>query len=529
MARFRRGAKPEKDPRPVAVDDFIYDTPSDAAGPAAGGSDAPQSETPEEAIRRLRGRPESEPSSSPSSAENSSPTESILSENDPLESAPSESDGIPVVPNKRKVYSSGYILDDNLQPVGREKRPHPVLRGVILAGITLVLLFTAGSYILSRIIPGFSILSAPENAVSTVFTPVQSFFSGITESVAGYFRTLKLRSNIEAEYNALRAENEQLVYKAMLADELQQTLSQYEDLSDEIAANAAMRPIVATVIGRSDANYFSTMTINKGTDDGVEDYMAVTISGALVGYTESTQAHKSTVRTVIDSNASIAAIIQSSRDQGTVRGTLGIDGTPLCRMYYLPDENLPRPGDLVVTSGVGLSFPKGIPIGVVRESTRGMDANKQYIVLEPQVDFQHLEYVIVLRYKPQAEAVEGRENGRTSVELVPLESARPSPEVPKIAASLFDSPTPPPEGSATEESASEETPSPTPEPTETPSPKPTAASPAETEQVPEETPLEYQSVNLHADPTPTPTPTPGPTATPYFTPDPADMTFEEDD
>ena len=500
MARFRRTPKPEKDPRPVVVNDFIYDTPSaDAA------SEESRSETPEEAIRKLRGRGEDPAPPSAPSQEASSP-EAPSAESAPADT-PEDPDVIPAKPNKRKVYSSGYMLDDNLQPIGRERKRHPALRIAVLTLITLVLLVTAGSYILHRIIPDFKILGAPEDAVSNVFTPVQSFFSGITESVAGYFRSMKLRANIEAEYNALRAENEQLVYKAMLADELQQTLSQYEDLSDEIAANANMRPIVATVIGRSDANYFSTMTINKGTDDGVEDYMAVTISGALVGYTENTQAGKATVRTVIDSDASIAAIIQSSRDQGTVRGTL----------------DLPRPGDLVVTSGVGLSFPKGIPIGVVRESTRGMDANKQYIVLEPTVDFQHLEYVIVLRYKPQAEEVSGRENGRTSVQLVPLESARPSPEVPQIASSLFDEPT------AEAEAAAKETPTPTPEPTETPSPTPTVA-PVETgEPGPEETPLEYQVVNLHGEPTPTPSPTPGPTATPYFTPDPASMTFEEDE
>ena len=496
MAKLHRGKTSENDPRPVAVDDFIYDNPDDT-------SDTPVSDTPDEAIRKLRGR-----------------TESAASD----ESSDPEKIGIElnrIKPNKRKVYSSGVILDDNLQPIGREKRSHPVLRGFILTLITLVLLMTAGSYILHRLIPDAGILNIPEDTVSAVFTPVQTLFSNITESVAGYFRSMKLRSNIEAEYNALRAENEQLVYKAMLADELQQTLSQYEDLSDEIAANANMRPIVATVIGKSDANYFSTMTINKGTEDGVEDYMAVTISGALVGYTENTQAHKATVRTVIDSNASIAALIQSSRDQGTVRGTLGVDGTPLCRMYYLPDDNLPRPGDLVVTSGVGMSFPKGIPIGVVRESTRGMDANKQYIVLEPQVDFQHLEYVIVLRYKPQAEAIEGRENGRTNIELVPLESARPSPEVPQIASSLFDSPTP--------ETSSEVqlTPSPSPEPSETPTPSPTPAPTAQPS--PDETIFEYQVVNLHGDPTPTPSPTPGPTATPYFTPDPNDMIFEEDE
>ena len=497
MARPRRGQRSEKDSRPVATDDFIYEQTEEDSVTVS-------SDTPEEAVRKLRVRNGKDPDSSVPEDENTYPDE-----NRP-------------VPNKRKVYSSGVILDDNLEPVGKVRyRSHPVLRRIILVIITLVLLVTAGAYILHRIVPGTAVLGAPENAVSSIMTPIQTFFSGITESIAGYFRSMKLRSNIETEYNALRAENEQLVYKAMLADELQQTLLQYEDLSDEIRANQEMKPVVATVVGRSDANYFSTLTINKGKDDGVEDYMAVTISGALVGYTENTKKNEATVRTIIDSNASIAAIIQSSRDQGTVRGTLGIDGTPMCRMYYLPDDNLPRPGDLVVTSGVGMSFPKGIPIGEVRESTRGMDANKQYIVIEPKVDFQHLEYVIVLRYKPRAEAIEGRENGRTYVELVPLESARPSPVVPQIAASLFDSPTPDPV------SSSQITPSPTPEPSETPTMTPTPTlTPTIT---PEETILEYQAVNLHGDPTPTPSPTPGPTATPYFTPDPNDMTFEEDE
>lgn len=497
MARPRRGQRSEKDSRPVATDDFIYEQTEEDSVTVS-------SDTPEEAVRKLRVRNDKDPYSSVPEDENTYPDE-----NRP-------------VPNKRKVYSSGVILDDNLEPVGKVRyRSHPVLRRIILVIITLVLLVTAGAYILHRIVPGTAVLGAPENAVSSIMTPIQTFFSGITESIAGYFRSMKLRSNIETEYNALRAENEQLVYKAMLADELQQTLLQYEDLSDEIRANQEMKPVVATVVGRSDANYFSTLTINKGKDDGVEDYMAVTISGALVGYTENTKKNEATVRTIIDSNASIAAIIQSSRDQGTVRGTLGIDGTPMCRMYYLPDDNLPRPGDLVVTSGVGMSFPKGIPIGEIRESTRGMDANKQYIVIEPKVDFQHLEYVIVLRYKPRAEAIEGRENGRTYVELVPLESARPSPVVPQIAASLFDSPTPDPV------SSSQITPSPTPEPSETPTMTPT---PTLTPTInPEETILEYQAVNLHGDPTPTPSPTPGPTATPYFTPDPNDMTFEEDE
>lgn len=540
MAARKRNRRKNEDNRPVVTDDFIYDDPEgmapagdSAAEDGPGGDRSVTSDTPEEAIRKLRGR---------------KPAVSARSKDEP-ESA--EEDSAPEAEGgeKRKVYSSGIMLDDDLQPIEEDKprrsrKRHPVIRGIILGLVTVLLLSVIASYIFHRVAPNVPYLGLPENVVGNVVTPVQDFFSGLTETVFGYFRTLKLRANLENEYNALRAENEQLVYKAMLADELQQTLSQYEDLSDEISANINMKPIVCTVIGKSDSSYFSTLTINKGTADGVEDYMAVTISGALVGYTESTQAHKSTVRTVIDSDASIAALIQSSRDQGTVRGTLGVDGTPLCRMYYLPDDNLPRPGDLVVTSGVGMSFPKGIPIGVVRESTRGMDANKQYIVLEPQVDFQHLEYVIVLRYKPEAEAIEGRENGRTNVELVPLESARPSPVVPEIASSLFESQTtaPPasgeegeePEeegqegdilgGNAVEGVEQEDTPTPAPTDTLTPDPVPETTPDAG----PAVTPLEYVVVNPQGEPTPTPTPSPAPTATPYFTPDPEDMIFEED-
>ena len=335
MSPRKRQDRKSEDRRPVVTDDFIYDDPDSVVNPSE--ESEPASDTPEEAIRKLRRKKaDSVPEDAPgeSAAEPSSDDDATESE-------------------KPAVYSSGIMLDENLQPVypsgKKPRRAHPVIRGIILTVITLVLILAVASYIFHRISPSTPGLGVPENAIGSAVTPVQNFFSGLTEAVFGYFRSMKLRANIEAEYNALRAENEQLVYKAMLADELQNTLSTYEDLSAEIKANQEMRPIICTVIGKSDSNYFSTLTINKGSADGVEDYMAVTISGALVGYTESVQAHKATVRTIIDSDASIAALIQSSRDQGTVRGTLGIDGTPMCRMYYLPDDNLPRPVDLVVT------------------------------------------------------------------------------------------------------------------------------------------------------------------------------------
>ncbi len=313
-----------------------------------------------------------------------------------------------------------------------DTRAKRMMRTVLTWAVIIVLLGLAGSHMFSNIVENAAmknLLSMPGDVVSTTVTPVQSAFSGLVDGLVDYLYKLKLRSRIELEYNNIKQENEQLIYDAMLVEELQHKLSVYENLYDEISVNESMNPLVATVIGRESGNYFSVFTINKGSKHGVQDYMAVTMDGALVGYTYNVSDYSSTVRTIIDSEASIAGLISSSRDQGTIRGTLGVDGTALCRMYYLPEDNLPRPGDLVVTSGVGMSFPKGIPIGTVKESTRGMESNKQFVVVNPQADFQHIEYVIVLRYQPEALEVEERSSSNDTISITPIESAAPVPTI----------------------------------------------------------------------------------------------------
>ena len=244
--------------------------------------------------------------------------------------------------------------------------------------------------------------------------------------------------------------------------------------------------------------------------------MAVTISGALVGYTENVRESSCTVRCIIDNEASIAALIQSSRDQGTVTGTLGDDGSWSCRMYYLSDDRLPRPGDTVVTSGVGMSFPKGIPIGTVRESTRGMEDNKQYVVIQPIVDFQHLEYVNIFRYVPSyAETAQLSNDTSVQTTLVPMPTARPLPEFATGVGTSFEEAgltTPIPADEATPEPNASPTPSPAPEGT------PASATPGMTFVTRSQEPnLEYnRTTPTPVGPSPSPTPVPTPTPVPEF-------------
>ncbi|MBQ8162342.1 MAG: rod shape-determining protein MreC [Clostridia bacterium] len=428
----------------------------------------------------------------------------------------------------KMAQSGNSPLEPGNLPSPELQKEHPTFRGIMM-GIITVLIFSMVVITMLYKTSALSSIPVLENAAgdlisetADVISPVQSMFSDATQGVLGFFRRLKFLSTLEDEYNRLREENEQLVYKAMLADELQIQLGQYEDISEEIKRNENMLPIACNIIGKEPGTYFSTFTINRGRADGIEEYMAVTSFGALIGYTEQVDDHQSMVRTIIDSEASIAALIQSSRDQGTVRGSLGVDGQPMCRMYYLPDDHLPRPGDTVITSGVSMSFPKGIPIGTVRESTRRMESNKAYIVVEPTADFEHLEYVTVLRYKPEPEPIQNRSDA--SIELVPLESIRPYPTIRIGSLNYFD------RANADDDEAPEvivvaET---TPPPTPSPSPTPQTIVVATEDLTTRAPSYEYQVIQT-TDPNWTPTPTPSPSPTPYLTVGPLDMQLEEDE
>ena len=301
------------------------------------------------------------------------------------------------------------------------KEKHPFLYAVLRRGIVAVILVLLALTIFGQY-SGLPI--SPEGIFAKFITPIQGIASRLTQSFSGYLYQVKLRSNIEYEYTKLKAENDQLVLRTMLYEELEKENTRLRALLGEFSAHEQMDPVLARVIASESGNYFSTFTINKGKKDGVDTQMAVISSEGLIGYTYEVFDASAKVISIIDDQASLAALIESSRDQGAVKGTLGTTGEALCRMYYLSADSVPRPGDRVITSGVGVSFPKGLLIGYVRESTRAIEDNKHYVVVEPAADFQHIEDVLVLRY--YAEVEEMPDNyANTEIIIAPVATARP--------------------------------------------------------------------------------------------------------
>lgn len=396
------------------------------------------------------------------------------------------------------------------------------LKNVAFALIVVLMLGIITSLITFQFFPEMKFLDLPRRAISYVMKPVQEVFSSGTGWFFDYVRRVKIRNNIEYEYEQLYEKYDELLSQVMLVDELQTQINEYQDLMSEMQTHSQFDGIAARVIGSDSTNYFSSFTINVGTDHGVDNYMAVVKSGGLVGYTYDVTETTAKVQSIISSETSISALISSSRYQGTVTGTLGIDGEPMCRMYYLNIDHLPRQGDVVVTSGVGVEFPKGIPIGTVRESTRGLDAGKSYVVVEPYVDFERIENVIVYRYQPSyAEEAEVREDDEER-EFDQLPTARPVPTFAASGELAFN--------------AGDATPTPTiiPDDAQTPVPEtqddtavaPSASPETNADGTTMAPNLSYEDIPGTPTPPPTPTPTPSPTPTPTFSIH--DMTVEED-
>lgn len=369
------------------------------------------------------------------------------------------------------------------------KNKHPFLFAFLQRGLIVLLLIMM---ILTAYSQSAGVSLSPEGLLGRIITPLESAVSGAAQALSGYLYRVKLRGNIEYEYNQLKAQNDELILRSLLYEELEKENAQLRALLGEYETRASMNPLLARVTAMETGNYFSTFTINKGRSDGVDTQMAVITSEGLIGYVYEVFENTSKVITIIDDQASLAALIESSRDQGAVKGTLGSTGEPLCRMYYLSADSVPRPGDRVITSGVGVSFPKGLLIGYVRESTRAIEDSKHYIVVEPAADFEHIENVLVLRYYAEVEQMpENYDN--TEIIIAPVATARPQAV---IEEDRLNASTPVPLPGA----PGRATPSPTPE--------------AVDFMVDEEAMGDLAQYFVEATPSPTPTPTPAPEETP---------------
>jgi rod shape-determining protein MreC len=159
----------------------------------------------------------------------------------------------------------------------------------------------------------------------------------------------------------------------------------------ELRERLTLKTVAAEIIGAGATPDFRTLTIDKGTRDGLRPDMAVIAPAGIAGRIVIPSARSAKVQLLIDLNAAAGAIVERTRAQGIVVGA----GGDQLRMDYVSDVADVVVGDVVVSSGIDGIYPKGFVIGRVESIERSGGAYRR-IIVRPAVDFSSLEEVLVV-------------------------------------------------------------------------------------------------------------------------------------
>jgi rod shape-determining protein MreC len=273
--------------------------------------------------------------------------------------------------------------------------PHLFNRRPLVIVVVLAILLIALTIITSGQRDNLTII---EGIVGDIVTPVQGFMYRITTYVSRFFQNMAERRQLSEQYEILKKRVTELEQRQLEMDEIIRENERLKRLLDFKQEKENFLVTGVRVTGKNPGNWFNTLTIDKGSQHGILVNMAVINDKGLIGRVTDTGRNWARVRTIVDGQSSISAIIERTRDNGMVKGNNTLtfeDG--LCRMINLPLDSDVAAGDRVITSGLGEIFPKGIVIGEVIEVVEEKRDMYKTAVIKPGADFQRLEEVLVIR------------------------------------------------------------------------------------------------------------------------------------
>lgn len=228
-----------------------------------------------------------------------------------------------------------------------------------------------------------------EELVGSLLAPVALQLSGATASVSGFWNTVQSIGSLQSTASQQKEEIERLNFELVRMRELELENEDLRRLNGFRYGRPKMELLPVRMLGTDSIGIVSTIIVDKGSEDGLTEDMAVITWQGLAGRVIEVKSHTASVLLLSDVSSSVAAKVQNpeSRARGVVSGRK--EGG-LVMKHILQQETV-QPGDLVITAGVGGLLPEGLPIGrVVRVDKRNIEMFQEAI-LEQAVDPNRLE------------------------------------------------------------------------------------------------------------------------------------------
>ena len=245
----------------------------------------------------------------------------------------------------------------------------------------------------------FNINGGPLNMVAGyVFVPMQKGINSAGAWLSGKANDFKTLGEVLEENKALQEQVDELTSQLNNTKLDQYELDSYRELLELDDQYAEYEKVAAHVIAKDSGNWFSTFTIDKGSNDGIAKGMNVIAGSGLVGIVTDVGPNFAKVRSIIDDSSNVSAMVLSTKDNFNISGSLqSMNEDKLLPFTELRDENDEvQMGDPVVTSYVSDQYQQGILIGYIYSIEENPNNLPKSGTITPVVDFQHLREVLVI-------------------------------------------------------------------------------------------------------------------------------------
>ncbi len=241
-----------------------------------------------------------------------------------------------------------------------------------------------------------SVTDALGNGVSAAILPMQKGLNQLGARIFSEAEDLATLKHAQEENEQLKEQIAALQEEISLTEQERYELETYRELYELDQEYSQYEKVGARVIGKDSGQWFHSFLIDKGSDDGLAEDMAVIAQGGLVGVITAVGPHSARVMSIIDDESNVTAMSVAGRENFIVSGDLELYEDGLLRVMYIDRESEIGPGDKVVTSNISSVYLPGILIGYIDEVSVDPNNMTQSGTLIPVVDFEHLETVLVI-------------------------------------------------------------------------------------------------------------------------------------
>ena len=237
-----------------------------------------------------------------------------------------------------------------------------------------------------------------KNADGALKAPVQKAATALLDWVEGIYGYLYEYDRLVEENNSLRAENAELREANRNYSELQAENERLRELFDWSEKHTDFVMESAKIVAWDASNYTSAFTVSKGSKNDIAlGDCVVTEYGALVGQVIELGSDWATIRTIIDVNMDVGALVGEDNYAGVITGEFSLMKQGLTRITYLASGAQIFQKDEVLTSGKGGSFPAGLLIGEVSTVMTESGGQVTYGIVTPACDVSRLSQVFIIK------------------------------------------------------------------------------------------------------------------------------------